>query len=129
MHVPAAMAELLAATPNKAIARTKRFIVIPRWQSHPRDHRIILMRRSYGEWDHRGFPKGTSGYGKGPVPKIQNVMVRGANGAEKQLVLLYISGDTAYVCAPSHYPDAVENLDFVVGFPKRDVRLLETTAN
>jgi hypothetical protein len=58
--------------------------------------------------------------------KIQNVMVRGANGAEKQLVLLHILGETAYVCAPSRYREAVENPDLAVGFPKKDVRLLET---
>jgi hypothetical protein len=60
------------------------------------------------------------------MPKnIRNVMVRGANGTERQLVLLRISGETAYVCAPARYFEAVENPNSAVGFPKEDVRLLE----
>jgi hypothetical protein len=59
--------------------------------------------------------------------KIQNVMVRGADGAEKQLVLLHFLGETAYVCTAARYREAVENLDLAVGFPKKDVRLIEAT--
>jgi hypothetical protein len=39
-------------------------------------------------------------------------------------VLAGISGQTAYVCAPARYRDAVENpeLELAVGFPMADVR-------
>lgn len=56
--------------------------------------------------------------------EIQNVLVRGADGAEKQLVLLRISGETAYVCAPSRYREAVNNPGLGVGFPIKDVRFI-----
>jgi hypothetical protein len=35
------------------------------------------------------------------------------------------SGQTAYVCAPARYREAVENPDLAVGFPKKDVKFLE----
>jgi hypothetical protein len=41
------------------------------------------------------------------------------------MVLLHISGETAYVCAPARYREAVENSDLGVGFPLKDVRFLE----
>jgi hypothetical protein len=55
--------------------------------------------------------------------KKQKVLVRGADGTERELVLLRVSGETAYVCAPSRYREAVDNPDLSVGFPMKDVRL------
>jgi hypothetical protein len=63
------------------------------------------------------------------MQKKQKVVVRGADGTERELILLRISGDTAdtaYVCAPARYREAVENPDLGVGFPIKDVRLLGT---
>jgi hypothetical protein len=37
-------------------------------------------------------------------------------------VLAGISGQTAYVCAPARYRDAVENPELAVGFPMANVR-------
>jgi hypothetical protein len=54
--------------------------------------------------------------------KKQKVLVLGADGAERELVLLRISGKTAFVCAPGRYREAVDNPDLGVGFPMRDVR-------
>lgn len=53
----------------------------------------------------------------------QKVLVRGAGGTERELVLLNIAGQTAYVCAESRYREAVNNSEWWVGFPVRDVRL------
>jgi hypothetical protein len=60
--------------------------------------------------------------------EIQKVLVRGAHGAEKQLVLLRISGETAYVCAPSRYREALDNPALGVGFPMKDVRFIPAKA-
>jgi hypothetical protein len=57
--------------------------------------------------------------------KNQTILVRGADGAEKELILLYISGSTAYACARSRHLEAVDNPDFAVGFPMKDVRFLK----
>ena len=54
--------------------------------------------------------------------KKQKVFVRGAHGREKELVLLRIAADTAYVCPPARYAEAVDNPDLWVGFPLTDVR-------
>jgi hypothetical protein len=56
------------------------------------------------------------------MQKKQKVLVRGADGAERELVLLRIEGKTAYVCNASRYGDAVDNPDLWVGFPIADVR-------
>jgi hypothetical protein len=58
------------------------------------------------------------------MQKKQKVVVRGADGTERELVLLRISGDTAYVCAAARYREAVDNPDLGVGFPIKDVRFL-----
>ena len=55
----------------------------------------------------------------------QNVIVRSADGKERQLTLLRIRGKTAFVCAPVHYPEALDNGDWAVGFPLEDVRSLD----
>jgi hypothetical protein len=56
--------------------------------------------------------------------KKQKVLVRGADGREKELILLRTTAKTAYVCSPDRYPEAVENTDLWVGFPIADVRSL-----
>jgi hypothetical protein len=52
-------------------------------------------------------------------------MVRAVDGIERELVLLRISGETAYVCPASRCGEAVDNPDVGVGFPIKDVKLLE----
>ena len=60
----------------------------------------------------------------------EKVLVRAADGVERELILLSVSGDTAYVCAPNRYNEAVANPDLAVGFPVRDVkRINEEAAN
>jgi hypothetical protein len=54
--------------------------------------------------------------------KKQKVLVRGADGNERELVLLRIDAQTAYVCPLSRYEEAVGNPDLWVGFPIADVR-------
>lgn len=55
--------------------------------------------------------------------KKQKVIVRGANGRARELVLLRVAGQTAYVCSDTRYSEAVDNPDMWVGFPIRDVSL------
>ena len=55
--------------------------------------------------------------------KRQKVLVRGADGREKELFLLQITAKTAYVCPIGSYAEAVDNPDMWVGFPIGDVRL------
>lgn len=54
--------------------------------------------------------------------KNTKVIVKGADGSEKELVLLRIAARTAYVCAIGRYAEAVDNPDLWVGFPLIDVR-------
>lgn len=54
--------------------------------------------------------------------KKQKVLVCGANGRTRELILLRIAGQTAYVCSDTQYRDAVDNPDLWVGFPLGDVR-------
>lgn len=56
------------------------------------------------------------------MQKKRRVVVRGADGREKELVLLRVAAKTAYVCAPHRYSEAVDNPDLWVGFPLADVR-------
>ena len=53
--------------------------------------------------------------------KMQKVLVRSADGSERELVLMSKSGRTAYVCAVQRYREALENPDWWVGFPLADV--------
>ena len=55
--------------------------------------------------------------------KKQKVIVRGADGSERELILLQIAGKTAYVCNAQRYGEAVDDPDPWVGFPIGDVRL------
>jgi len=55
--------------------------------------------------------------------KNQKVLVRGADGSERELILLRISGRTAYVCPEGKLRQAVDDPELWVGFPVRDVRL------
>ena len=59
------------------------------------------------------------------MQKNQKVLVRSADGSEKELVLLGISGPTAYVCHPARYDEAVDNREFGVGVPVADIKALE----
>jgi len=56
--------------------------------------------------------------------KNQKVYVRGADGTERELVLVRVAGQTAYVCPASRYLDAIRNPEagIEVGFPVQDVR-------
>lgn len=56
--------------------------------------------------------------------KIQKVLVCSADGAERELVLVRIEGNTAYVCLESRYAEAVQNpaSNLEVGVPVEDVR-------
>jgi len=54
--------------------------------------------------------------------KKQKVLVKGADGREKELILLQIAAKTAYVCPAGRYAEAVDNPDLWVGFPLTDVR-------
>lgn len=54
--------------------------------------------------------------------RTQKVIVKGADGGEKELVLLRIAAKTAYVCPIGRYAEAVDNPDLWVGFPLADVR-------
>lgn len=54
--------------------------------------------------------------------KKQKVFVKGADGSEKELILLRIAAKTAYVCPTGRYAEAVDNPDLWVGFPLADVR-------
>ena len=47
----------------------------------------------------------------------QKVLVRGADGSERELILLQISGRTAYVCPEGKLRQAVDDPDLWVGFP------------
>jgi hypothetical protein len=58
----------------------------------------------------------------------QKVNVRSADGSEKTLVLVRVTGETAYVCAPGRYREAVENPELAVGFPLKDVTALKREA-
>jgi hypothetical protein len=51
--------------------------------------------------------------------KKQKVIVRGADGTEKELTLAMVSGSTAYVCGPGR---AADDQEWWVGFPLKDVR-------
>lgn len=53
------------------------------------------------------------------------VLVRGADGVERELVLLGIEGQTAYVCPESRYLDAIIHPEIGVGFPIGDVAFME----
>ena len=55
--------------------------------------------------------------------KNQKVLVRGADGKERELILLQIAGKTAYVCNALRYREAVDDPELWVGFPIGDVRL------
>jgi hypothetical protein len=54
--------------------------------------------------------------------KKQKVFVRGADGREKELILLRVAAKTAYVCPAARYAEAVGNPELWVGFPLADVR-------
>jgi hypothetical protein len=56
--------------------------------------------------------------------KNQKVFVKGADGEERELALLRVAGETAYVCPPSRYREAIEHpeANIEVGFPIGDVR-------
>jgi hypothetical protein len=56
--------------------------------------------------------------------KIQKVLVRSADGMERELALLRIDGKTAYVCAESRFSEAVQNpaANLGVGVPVEDIR-------
>lgn len=54
--------------------------------------------------------------------KTQKVVVRSADGTERELVLLQIAAKTAYVCPARRYSEAVDNPELWVGFPLADVR-------
>lgn len=56
--------------------------------------------------------------------KKQKVIVRGANGRPRELILLRIAGQIAYVCSDTQYSEAVDNPELWVGFPIGDVRSL-----
>jgi hypothetical protein len=60
--------------------------------------------------------------------KIQRVRARAADGSEKVLALVRISGQTAYVCPAAQYNEAVDNPALAVGFPMEDVTLLKGDA-
>ena len=72
----------------------------------------FIQREHGSKMGHINFQKGPVILGKGPVPKV---VVRGADGIERELVLLRISGKTAYVCSTARYPEAVDNPDLVGG--------------
>ena len=55
--------------------------------------------------------------------KMQKVIVKGADGGEKEVALVQIAPKTAYVCPVGRYAEGVENRDLWVGFPLADVRL------
>ena len=47
------------------------------------------------------------------------------DGSERALILLRILGQTAYVCCPSRYKQAIKDPELAVGFPLEDVRFEE----
>jgi hypothetical protein len=55
----------------------------------------------------------------------QKVFVRAADGIERELVLLRIIGETAYVCPESRCQEAIDNPEIGVGFPMTDVKLMD----
>ena len=54
----------------------------------------------------------------------QKVHVTGADGSERELLLLRVVGKTAYVCNEARYREEIGNpkADIDVGVPLRDVR-------
>ncbi len=59
--------------------------------------------------------------------KIKTVKVRCADGEQRELALVRIDGDTAYLCQANRYQDAVQHPEacIEVGFPLSDVRMSE----
>lgn len=56
--------------------------------------------------------------------EIQTARVITADGSERTLMLLSVSGETAYLCAAARYAEAVNRPELGVGFPMKDVTLL-----
>jgi hypothetical protein len=59
--------------------------------------------------------------------KIKTVKVRCADGEQRELALVRIDGDTAYLCQAARYQDAIQHPEacIEVGFPLSDVRMPE----
>jgi hypothetical protein len=57
----------------------------------------------------------------------QKVLVKGADGTERALVLVRIEHGTAYVCSEARYEEALSHPEacIEVGFPVGDVRPLK----
>jgi hypothetical protein len=60
--------------------------------------------------------------------KIKTVKVRCADGEQRELALVRIEGNTAYLCQANRYQDAVAHPEdcIEVGFPLSDVRMPES---
>lgn len=59
------------------------------------------------------------------MQKARKVLVRAADGRSRELALLRVVGQTAYVCPIERYGEALDDPDIAVGFPIEDVRSLE----
>jgi hypothetical protein len=60
--------------------------------------------------------------------KLKTVKVRCADGEQRELALVRVDGDTAYLCQANRYQDAVRHPEacIEVGFPLSDVWMPET---
>jgi hypothetical protein len=57
--------------------------------------------------------------------KIKTVNVRCADGEQRELALVRVEGNTAYLCRANQYRDAIQHPEacIEIGFPLSDVRM------